>query len=305
MAASGSNTARVYVVQGRHRISVPMAIASNTIVDVADDRSLGANDVTITTGRSLTKSGKGTLSVARVRGGLLTVNGGTLAVAPDGGAAGLSIVNGLNVAGTPGARTSTLDLADNDLLVDYATAGTIERDVRELVRDGRLSGFGITSLRTEQDDMILAVADNAQLQRPSWLGQTIDATTIIGAYTFFGDANLDGMVTTDDYVAVDLNLGTGDAWVEGDFDLNGSVTTDDYVVIDLNLGKGTSTPAAWASQQSDMIGLHAAQFGEAYVTRLTHVREHGWTVTPVPEPGPFGLLVTAAAGLANRRRKPE
>jgi len=51
-------------------------------------------------------------------------------------------------------------------------------------------------------------------------------------------------VTTDDYVAVDLGLGTGDSWVQGDFDLNGLVTTDDYVVVDLNLGKGATSPPA-------------------------------------------------------------
>jgi hypothetical protein len=118
----------------------------------------------------------------------------------------------------------------------------------------------------------LAVADNVLFGRTSWNGQPIDTTTIIGKYTFLGDANLDGQVTTDDYVVVDLGLGRTNAqWIQGDTDFSGIVTTDDYVVIDLNLGKGTSNPLAWADDQEAMIALHGEKFADSYVKAVKNV----------------------------------
>jgi hypothetical protein len=140
---------------------------------------------------------------------------------------------------TGGAR---LELADNDLLIDYAPGESPYEQVRQHVIDGLSTATGITS--APGDATLLAVAENSVFGGGAeWNGVAIDDTTIIGKYTYYGDANFDGQVTTDDYVAVDLGLGTGTSWVEGDVDYSGQVTTDDYVVIDLNLGKGMDAPA--------------------------------------------------------------
>jgi hypothetical protein len=57
--------------------------------------------------------------------------------------------------------------------------------------------------------------------------------------TYFGDANIDGQVTGDDYTVIDANLNTtplaGLAWLSGDMNLDGSVTGDDYTVIALQI----------------------------------------------------------------------
>ena len=69
---------------------------------------------------------------------------------------------------------------------------------------------------------------------------------IIGKYTYFGDVNIDGQVTGDDYGTIDANLDTtplpGVAWLQGDANLDGIVTGDDYGTIDATLGSGTGNP---------------------------------------------------------------
>src|SRR5207244_6583503 len=81
---------------------------------------------------------------------------------------------------------------------------------------------------------------------PLGSGHTIAGNAVIGKYTYFGDANFDGQVTSDDYAVLDANLGTtppaGIAWLSGDANLDGLVTSDDYGVLDANLGSGVGSP---------------------------------------------------------------
>jgi MYXO-CTERM domain-containing protein len=150
----------------------------------------------------------------------------------------------------------------------------------------------------------LAVADNVAWDKSSFNGINIDTDTVVGKYTYFGDANLDGKVTGDDYVSVDANLGTGDSWLEGDFNMNGVTTGDDYVAIDANLGKGTPNPLAFAELKEEMVAAHVAMFGEGYLVLLAQAETDGFGASVVPEPGAMGLLGMAAAlGLRQVRRR--
>jgi hypothetical protein len=134
-----------------------------------------------------------------------------------------------------------LDLADNDLVVNNGDFTTI----RDLVIAGFGNTAGITS-STSTGSSILALFDNAPVGAADWNGQPISAAAIVGKYTWFGDANLDGQVTGDDYTVIDANLNTtplaGLAWLSGDMNLDGAVTGDDYTVIDANLGLGSGSP---------------------------------------------------------------
>jgi hypothetical protein len=218
-------------------------------------------------------------------------------IASDGTAAGTSRLGALEIG-----AGGVLDVNDNDLIVDY-TEVSPEFALRDHVltaRDGGAEGIFFT--RTTADDTILAFGEAAELGIGDYNGFVVDETTIVGKYTYYGDANFDGQVTTDDYVAVDLGLGTGDSWVEGDFDLNGIVTTDDYVVVDLNLGKGTDNPLAYAEEQAAMIALHTEMFGQSYVEKLAYARENGWVAASVPEPSCAAAALLAAAVHARRRR---
>ena len=74
-------------------------------------------------------------------------------------------------------------------------------------------------------------------------GNVVPTGAILGRFTYFGDANIDGQVTGDDYTVIDANLGTtppvGLGWLSGDTNLDDLISGDDYTVIDANLGLGT------------------------------------------------------------------
>jgi hypothetical protein len=143
------------------------------------------------------------------------------------------------------ASTGQLDLADNDLIVNNGSYTTI----RTWVLQGAGGATGITS-STSDGSQILALFDNALVGASDWLGLPIGANAIVGKYTYFGDMNLDGQVTGDDYTVVDANLNTtptvGLEWLSGDANLDGIVTGDDYTVIDANLGLGVGNPLSSA-----------------------------------------------------------
>ena len=208
------------------------------------------------------------------------------------------VVNTLAIAAT----NAKLNMNDNDVIVDYTGASV---EARPRAREGRprrrrderdLLHAGLARRR-----QVMAIADNADWGKTSFNGIAIDRTAI-GKYTFFGDANLDGKVTGDDYVSVDANLGTGDAWLEGDFNMNGLTTGDDYVAIDANLGKGTSNPLAYAELKAEMVALHAMMFGQGYVEKLAEVEADGFGATR-PRAGGLTSLGLGAAGLLGRRRR--
>jgi autotransporter-associated beta strand protein len=194
----------------------------------------------------------------------------------------------------PGAR---LDTTTTDLLVDYTGASPAD-SLRDLVRQGRDTGIGIVSLGTPSNT-VLAIVDNADWRQDEFRGLSIDLSTVVGKYTYYGDANLDGKVTGDDYVSIDSNLGTGDSWLQGDFTLDGAVTGDDYVAIDANLGAGSADPLAFAELKAQMVALHAEQFGPAYLVMLAEAEANGFASVPEPSMG----WTFAAAALALRRRR--
>ena len=152
------------------------------------------------------------------------------------------------------------------------------------------------------DDVVLAVADNAFWGRTIFNNVNINTATVVGNYTYFGDANLDGKGTGDDYLNVDANLGSGDSWLEGDFNMSGVTTGDDYLAIDANLGKGTSNPLAFAELKEEMVAAHVAMFGEEYLVKLAQVEAEGFGAV-VPEPEALSLIGLGAIGLLRRRRR--
>jgi hypothetical protein len=189
------------------------------------------------------------LTANRVRQASLTI-AGLVTTPANGGADSMSIFSELSIA-----AGGKLNLNDNDLIVNYAVGDpSPEFSLRDLVLRARDVGdYGIFFTGSDDDfsDKVLAFGEAAELGFAEFNGVTVDGTTVLGKYTYYGDANFDGQVTTDDYVSVDLGLGTGDSWVQGDFDLNGVVTTDDYVVVDLNLGKGSTSPLAIEDQSPE------------------------------------------------------
>lgn len=202
-------------------------------------------------------------------------------------------------------QEGTLYLADHDLLIDYAPdEPSPEADIRQLVIAGLDRRFGITSFPSPERDTVLAIADNTEWGRDDFEGASIDTTTIIGKFSYYGDANLDGKVTGDDYVSIDVNLGTGDSWMEGDFNMDGRVSGDDYVAIDANLGKGSPDPLAFAELKAQMVAVHAEKFGDDYLVKLAAAEADGYGSTVVPEPAATTIIGLGTLLMLRRKRRP-
>jgi GH43 family beta-xylosidase len=161
----------------------------------------------------------------------------------------------LKASGVTVASTGRLDMADNDLLVDYAgvtspiggpVAGTYT-GITGLLQKGRgegawdgVGGIG-TSMPAARGFMTgLGVAEASQVldfgaaTTKLWEGVTIDATTVVVKYTWAGDANLDGVVSGDDYSGIDFSIVMpgSSGYSNGDFNYDGVISGDDYSVID-------------------------------------------------------------------------
>ena len=137
---------------------------------------------------------------------------------------------------------------------------------------------------------------------PVSTGQTIIATT------WLGDANLDGIVNSDDYGfwsnTVSSNPksyiygGAKPEWVDGDFDYSGAVDSSDYYQW-LNT---VTTPGA-----NYDLGFYPRVAGEANVSQQDASGSsaaqdltvgQGWHGSSVPEPGSLALLMLMAACFA-------
>jgi hypothetical protein len=287
-----SGNAQIAVVSGSHTISAPVTLADNTTVTVTPAASNLAITGTLTAaGQNLTKAGAGTLTLNNVRAAGLSVNAGTVAVAPNGSNAGTSAVSSLSIAGDA-APTAKLDLANNAAVVNY-TGASPAATIRQQILTGRggfglgktWNGLGITSstaAAAAPESRSVGYAENSTLPLgpyTTFRGQPVDATSVLMAFTRTADANLDGIVNDDDVTIVGATYAPGVAqpsWALGDFDYNGFVDDDDVTLLGVFYDPAAPPLAARAAA--------------------------GAGVAAVPEPSTFVLLSIAAAALLLRRR---
>src|SRR5262249_20049879 len=145
--------------------------------------------------------------------------------------------------GAGSVPTSTLDLADNDLIVTTTARSTVERYLQGARNGGGWDGGGgigsAAARATANHSTTLGSMSGAEYLSVYGAGATFDtfavaATDTLVKYTWYGDADFNGEVNFDDYVRADAGFNAGlTGWINGDFDLNGQVDFDDYVLIDL------------------------------------------------------------------------
>ena len=174
-------------------------------------------------------------------------NGGLANMNPNGNR--VLVTRGLTIA-----STGKLDLADNDMIVDYSAVspvgtwnGSVYTGVTGLVQTafnkGPWDGPGGIRTSSANNTTRLGVTEAAQTlkisgtQTAMFDGQTVDSSAVLVKFTYAGDANLDGKLDVDDYGRIDFNIGIGShGWFNGDFNYDGEVNVDDYGILDFTAG---------------------------------------------------------------------
>src|SRR5262249_26119513 len=111
----------INVASGSHSVSAPLSLAKDTTINVGPAGStLMLSNLQSSTG-GIPKVRAGTLAVTTVRAGSLTVNAGKVSVLAGRSTAGTSNVTTLSVA-----AGASLDLNDQDMVVNYTGSSPID-----------------------------------------------------------------------------------------------------------------------------------------------------------------------------------
>ena len=146
---------------------------------------------------------------------------------------------------------ATLDLTNNNLVIDYAPAdgspiATLTTALGTGRNGGLWNGTGIISSTAASDathKTAIGSAEASALGIGSFLGQSVDSTTVLLRYTLNGDANLDGTVNALDFNRLATNFGASNrGWADGNFDYAGTVNTTDFNLLAANFGASMPPP---------------------------------------------------------------
>jgi autotransporter-associated beta strand protein len=246
--------------------------------------------------------------------GATTVNTGTLVVGAHGALPSTTTLTvgtatttaAVKLAVNSGAQTisgltinpnSTVDIGNNHFILDYAagTQAATDSTILSYLQAGRNGGAwnganGIISTGSSGTGVAagysIGYADGAD-----HVVTGLSSGQIEVKYTLLGDANLDGLVTGDDFTILVGNLGKAvTGWDKGDFLYTGLVTGDDFTALVGNLGK-SATGADVAIPAADYAAIDA--FAAA----------NGLTLPSVPEPASASLLIVAGMGILARRHR--
>jgi hypothetical protein len=159
----------------------------------------------------------------------------------------------------------TLDLTTSTLLLNYTTSSPTDY-IRQLLQNHSLFTTSSNSSHTLAY-FELSLLPTTDARRTAALSAGADTTTLLITLALIGDANLDGKLTSDDYVILDKSFSqhlTDATWTQGDFNYDGVVDQSDYLLLDTAFLSAQSpgfNPASLLSQRE-------SQFSDAYVQQL-------------------------------------
>jgi len=264
VGAGGINSA------GTSAVEPNVALGADSTWTLGNNSTLVLRGMLRGGGHTLTKDGAGTLVLAggqdQASGLAMDLAAGTVRLAP---AAGPLVLSDLSVA----AAGATLDLTDNDLILDY-TGGTPGvpspefENVKAWLAGGYAgmtwTGSGITSSAAALDPLMfgLGYTQNDMLFLPyeEFSGVPVDSSTILVKFTYLGDLNLDGCVDDNDVTFFNLfydgGIATSHYWNEGDiFGYDGRIDDNDVTILGLTYGLGIGSPLGGAATTG--VGLEA------------------------------------------------
>jgi hypothetical protein len=250
--------------------TVTMNLTSDTNVTV--DTFNASGTVNVNTGGLLTVGtfdASGTVNIDAALVSILTTSTiGTLNITSDGKATLAARVysattiaanvrylylDNLNL-GSIGSESGTLDMNDNDLVVNNGDFSTIQNYMFDgystTVDSTKVGIISSTSQSLSGGTTLAAMFSNALggvTDYPFGGGHTIGANAVVAKYTYFGDADWNGQVDSQDYTPVDANLGAtgldlGFSWFAGDMNFDGNVDVVDIGAVDAGLGLGVGNP---------------------------------------------------------------
>ncbi len=257
--------ANIKVVSGSHTIAAPMTLAASTAIDVATGSTLSMTGDNATLTANVSKSGAGTLRLARARFKSLAVTAGPVVInttaSPTSNA---SRLESLTIA-----TGASLDLTNNPLAIDYTGASPITT-----LRGDLLATRLRSSTLASNQALGFGEANKVFTTVPAtWLGVAIDSTTLLVCPTLKGDANLDLTVNFDDLLLVAAGYRLNNLnWTGGDFNYDGVTNFDDLLALASNYNQTfTGTLAGdWALAGSivpEPASLSAIAFGAGAMLR--------------------------------------
>ena len=283
---SGTNSfnGNIKVTTGKLIIG-PNTINSSGISPVA------LNSVTVTTGGTLALGNAAASASPTVNSNRTVVVTPTLTIPSDG--------------------SGTVDLGANDLIVSGAQEpGYVS--IQAAVATGRGSngawtGGGITSstvaaaanVHNKALGVVLNDTNNnvngtlsGSAIFSSFDGVNVNDGDVLVKYTYDGDADLNGVVNSADYIQIDNGFNNHlNGWYNGDFNYDGVINGDDYTLIDNAFNtQGSASLASVSAGPLAMVASNTDQIA-------------GPGSSAVPEPATFGMLGVGAAGLMMRRRR--
>jgi alpha-amylase len=258
-------------------------------------------DDTAGTTNALTGS---SLTTTDVRGTTLSlVAGATVTIAPNASKAnGISVISHLNFAGSTNAWGGKLDLTNNNLILKAGGTTGLTNITNQLQSGHGGAGTywngtnGIVSSSAAADSSFLTTLGvilnnngdpiNPQPLYTTFNSQATALNDVLVKFTYYGDADLNGMVNGADYALIDSGFGsTLTGWSNGDFNYDGVIDGTDYSLIDNTFNQISATNAQ-----------PLATMGMIVIPQAISTSE-------VPEPGTLGLLGLGIATTLNRRRR--
>ena len=143
------------------------------------------------------------------------------------------VVTGLSIA-----AGGTLDLADNSMIVRDGDLSAITALIATGFNGGFWNGAGIvssTAMGSRNTALGIELGSDGQGGKlfTTFGGQPVSSTDVLVKYTYYGDADLSGVVDAIDYELIDNGFNMGLAgWSNGDFNYDGVINGDDYTLID-------------------------------------------------------------------------
>ncbi len=231
----------INVLSGSHQIDAAVSLAKDTSINVNG----AANVLTLTnlqpTSAALAKGGAGALVVNAIHAGALSVNAGTVRIAPTASPASAtaSTVGALNIA-LGAAPGTSLDLTNNGLVVDYtgdSVLPTVQAQITSAYNAGSRTGNGITTSQPLAATGKTAIGYRESQGAGTFLGQPVDSSAVLVRYTLSGDSDLSGSVDLTDFTFLAANFnGAGKGWSRGNFnyDAAGTVDLTDFTLLAAN-----------------------------------------------------------------------